>query len=472
MADHGEGFEVDDQTARTRLEQLVKRRRLSTTEFVRAFNQTAAELALMSPKREKIEVSWGQARRWINGELVTLPHPISCRVLEKMFAEFNVSAEALFGPPMLDETASIQSSHPLPQQHSASTLRRVGPVSQDEIEEVTNMAAAESAAFGEYAEQSNVGPHTLEQFEEDLRRIVKVYPNRPIYPLFVELRSLTNRLFRLLEGRQPPGRTRELYAIAGTLCAVQANACFDLGNLDAAKTQARTAFLCGELAEHNALRAWVRGLQALIAYWDDNYDVAADMAEQGWGFVPETGTARVRLASIEARARARLHDVRGTEAALAKAEWARERVAGHDDPGGMMAFPIAKQAYSAASAHLWLGGDAHYAKAEHLAEESLQLYTADPLEERRLGEMSLARLDLAVARLARRDLDGAAEQIREVLRTGGQRRVESVGRRLLQFRTQLERPYFQTSALATSMRDLIVDSPVTSTRALGAGSSS
>jgi DNA-binding XRE family transcriptional regulator len=76
------------------------------------------------------------------------------------------------------------------------------------------MAAAESARFGQFAEQSNVGPHTLEQFRADLARIVTSYPNRPIYPLFVELCALRNRAFELLEGRQHPEQGRELYLVA------------------------------------------------------------------------------------------------------------------------------------------------------------------------------------------------------------------------------------------------------------------
>lgn len=66
------------------------------------------------------------------------------------------------------------------------------------------MAVEESARFAEFAEQTNIGPHTLEQFTADIRRIVTVYPNRPIYPLFVELRSLRDRAFQKFEGRQFP----------------------------------------------------------------------------------------------------------------------------------------------------------------------------------------------------------------------------------------------------------------------------
>lgn len=464
---------MDGRSARMRLGQLVDKKRLTTSEFVRFFNRTAKAAAPASPTRETVEVSWSQARRWILGQVAGLPHPVSCRVLEEMFKDENETAETLFGPPIAEIPASLaQNLRTVP--HLSAAIghfdRGSAPGSPEDIEEMTTMAADESARFSEFAEQSNVGPHTLDQFQADLRRIVTVYPNRPIYPLFVELRSLRNRAFALLEGQQPPALTRELYLIAGALCAVLSNASFDLGNIPAAETQSRTAFLCAELAGHNSLRTWIRGTQALIAYWDDRFRDAVNLAEDGWRYAPESGTARVRLASIEARARARQRDPSGTEDALARAMEAREEVHTPDDPGGMMAFPMAKQLYSAAAARLWLGGEANYIEAERLAEESVRLYLSDPVEERRLGEMSLARLDFAVARLARRDLHGAAEQVDEVLEIGGQRRVESVSRRLHQLVASLERPYFQTSALATDLRERIMTSPAQHDRALpGAG---
>jgi hypothetical protein len=317
------------------------------------------------------------------------------------------------------------------------------------------MAASESARFGQFAEQSNVGPHTLEQFRADLVRIVTIYPNRPVYPLFVELRALRNRAFELLEGRQHPEQTRELYLVAGALCGVLANASFDLGWLPAAETQARTAFLCAELAGNNALRAWIRGTQSLVAYWDERPRAAVELAADGWRYVPETGTARVRLASIEARAHARLRDQRAAENALARAEQARDEVRGADDPGGMLAFPLAKQSYYAATARLWLGGKDSHTEAERDAAHAVELYEADPPEQRRLGELCLARLDLAAARLGCDDLDGAAEQLQDVLTIATKRRTDSVVRRLNQVRRGLQRPIYQACALAVDLDDQI-----------------
>ncbi len=434
MADAG-------QLPRTRLEQLVRQLRRTRVEFQKDFARTSDQLD------EGLTVSMRQVGRWMAGDVDGLPYPASCRVLEQMFGE---SAERLFGPPdpvSRRQVTTVEVSHP----------PRVGtePVEDMIMQREVTMAAAESARFGQFAEQSNVGPHTLEQFRADLARIVTTYPNRPVYPIFVELRALRNRAFELLEGRQYPEQSRELYLVAGVLCGVLANASFDLGWLPAAETQARTAFLCAELAGSNALRAWVRGTQSLVAYWDEQPRAAVELAVDGWRYVPETGTARVRLASLEARAHARLRDQRATDNALGRAEQARDEVRGADDPGGMLAFPLAKQSYCAATARLWLGGQDNHTDAERDAAHAVELYEDDPPEQRRLGELCLARLDLAAARLGRDDLDGSAEQLQIVLAIAAQRRIESVSRRLHQVGRTLRRPKYQTSALALDLYDQI-----------------
>jgi len=419
----------------------VRQLRQTRAEFQKDFARTSDQL------NEGLTVSTRQVDRWMVGDLDGLPHPAACRVLEQMFGE---SAERLFGPPepaSRGEVTTVEVLRPAPVGNE--------PVEDLAVQREVTMAAAESARFGQFAEQSNVGPHTLEQFRADLARIVTTYPNRPVYPLFIEVRALRNRAFELLEGRQYPEQSRELYLVAGALCGVLANASFDLGWLPAAETQARTAFLCAELAGNNALRAWVRGTQSLVAYWDERPRAAVELATDGWRYVPETGTARVRLAAIEARAHARLRDQRATDNALARAEQARNEVREADDPGGMLAFPLAKQSFYTATARLWLGGRDSYADAERNAIHAVQLYEADPPEQRRLGELCLARLDLAAARLGRDDLDGAVEQFQGVLAIAAQRRTDSIARRLNQVDRALQWPRYQTCALALDVHDQI-----------------
>jgi len=428
---------------RTRLEQLVRHVRHTNAEFRQMFEDTSAQLG------RKLTVSERHVARWLAGRLDGLPQPAACRVLEQMFGE---RAERLFGPPdPAPRTELTRTAPPRP----AATMEE--PAAEMTVQREVAMAAAESARFGQFAEQSNIGPHTLEQFRADLTQIVATYPNRPVYPSFVEVRELRNRAFELLEGRQHPEQSRELHLVTGVLCGVLANASFDLGWLPAAQTQARTAFLCAELAGNNALRAWVRGTQSLVAYWDDRLLTAVELAADGWRYVPETGTARVRLAALEARAQARLRDQRAAEDALARADQAREQVRGEDDPGGMLTFPVAKQTFYAATARLWLGGQTNYAAAERDAASAVQLYQIDAPEDRRLGELCLARLDLAAALLGRDDLDGTAAEIQDVLAIATQRRTDSVARRLGQVAAALERPRYQTSALVLDLHDQIRD---------------
>src|SRR5262249_13704804 len=290
-----------------------------------------------------LAVSQQHVGRWFGGKLKGLPYPAQCRVLEHMFG---VDAERLFGAVELPGAGEAPEGEAPGQARGGRVAARGesaggGRPEYDSGEEVS-MAAEESARFARFAERTNIGPHTLEQFAADIRRIVTVYPNRPVYPIFVEVRALRTWAFEKIEGRQFPEQTRDLYLATGLLCGILANASMDLGRLDAAETQARTAFLCAELAGSNWLRAWVRGTQSLIAYYDDRLMAAAELAASGRGFAVESGTAMVRLAALEARAYGRMRDRTGVDSALGLAAEARDNVIGEDDPGGMMIFPEAK----------------------------------------------------------------------------------------------------------------------------------
>ncbi|MGW4200939.1 hypothetical protein [Streptomyces sp. NPDC004726] len=398
--------------------------------FKARFEEAAQHLAgLEGPTSlATVTIEKRQFIRWMNGEVRTAPRTDARRVLRHLFP--GIPVDRLFAP-AADGTAA----------GAPAQWRRGdgGHVHDDGGNDVMSAAASESARFAARAETTNVGPHTMEQLEEDIRRIAATYPSRPVGPLFHEVRALRNRAFELLEGRQPPAYTRDLYVAAGVLCGILANASFDLGQYPAAHTHARTAFLCGELAEHNGLRTWVRGLQALITYWEGRPRDAVRLAETGLGFTPDQGDAHIRLAAIRARALGQLQQHQDATAALRDADRMREQLTEGDDlPGGMMAFPRGKQLFYASSAYLWLGPQ-HAATAEVHAVQAVGLYEAAAPGQRRLGEMSLAKLDLAAARLGCGELDGAAEQIHDVLAANAARGTESVRKRLNQFARHLTR---------------------------------
>lgn len=299
------------------------------------------------------------------------------------------------------------------------------------------------------------GPRTPERFRTDVERIIEAYPHQPVFPLFVELRELRDKALKALERRTPPERSRELFHTTGLICAAMANAAFDQGQLAAAEGQARTAHRCAELAEAQALRCWIRGTEALIAYWDKRPQDAVDLATDGGRFVPETGTALVRLAAIEARAHAQLGDAVAAEQALARVALARSEVTGPDRPGGLMEFTLPEQQAYAATTELLLGGRHRLARAERAVTEAITGYLQAPPERRRVGELCLARLDLAEVRIAADDLDAAGEQINDVLTTAATRPTEEVVRRLRQLVRALHRTRHQSAPQAIELRERI-----------------
>ncbi|MFF4642095.1 hypothetical protein [Streptomyces sp. NPDC001389] len=179
----------------------------------------------------------------------------------------------------------------------------------------------------------------------------------------------------------------------------------------------------------------------------------AEPLPQLYGDLP----AQIRLEGIKARAYGQLNRAGDALAALDAADRLRERLAEGDElPGGMMAFPVEKQLFYASSTHLWLTGAQHLADAEARADEAVEMFQAAPPERQRLGEMSLARMDLAMARLGRGDLDGAAAQIHTVLATNARRRTESVDRRIGHFTRQLALHPAAGAPVAIGLRESII----------------
>ncbi|WP_051158418.1 hypothetical protein [Nocardia carnea] len=346
---------------------------------------------------------------------------------------------------------------------TSDVWRHGGPViGSAHFKEATIMAAAESESyhFIQRTEASNVGPQTIDQLYGSVRNIVTRYPSRQVAPSFLDASLLRGEVFTLLKGQQHLGFRRDLYVFAAALSGVLANAAFDLGYFPVAETHARSALAAADEAGHNGLRTWVKGTQALIAYWDGRYRDAAQAAAAGWAVVPESGTARVRAAAIEARARARMGDPRGAEEALRRAEQAREAITDPDEIGGMMEFPMAKQLLYGGAARLMLEGRSNLVEAENLSSEAVGLYMQVPAADRRMGEMSLALLDLAEIGLIQQNLEAAAQHIDDVLAVGAGRRTESVSRRLFELHAALDRPTFRGVLAAISLRDRISDASV------------
>jgi transcriptional regulator with XRE-family HTH domain/tetratricopeptide (TPR) repeat protein len=325
--------------------------------------------------------------------------------------------------------------------------------SPPDLEEMIMAASAgQSAEFAEWAEATNVGPTTMEQFEQDIRGIAKSYLSSPPLPVVLTTLRVRNRLFALLEGRQYPNQARQLYLLAGRVCGLLAWMSSDLGRHMEAETQARTGWLCAELAEHDGLRAWIRATQSKLAYWDNRIRESAQLAEHGLRYV-SPDTAPVLLASLAARAWARLGQADSAHTALASAAEHREH-AGEDEVGGLYGFSLAQQRYLAGTTHLYLQEPEN---ALREAEEAVALFEGGRADERFYGAEILALIDAATAHLQAGALDGAADKLRPVLALQPQQRLATFTLRLGDMRDALRRSRYATSTEAIEMQHQITD---------------
>jgi transcriptional regulator with XRE-family HTH domain len=152
--------------------------------------------------------------------------------------------------------------------------------------------AYESSEHAALAESVSLGAATLDQFHDDVVRLASAYVCAPPFPVLHEASRVRNRTYLLLSRARWPRQRRDLYLVAGQLCALLASASFDLGHSDAAAAQARAAWTYGMLAEHDELRAWAAGMQATIVLWAGRPQEAIDRIDVGLGQRPSRKPTR------------------------------------------------------------------------------------------------------------------------------------------------------------------------------------
>jgi hypothetical protein len=270
-------------------------------------------------------------------------------------------------------------------------------------------------------------------------------------PLFMRTMLLGKRVFRLLQGHQPPDQTRELYLAAGRLYGLLAWMSGDLGYLGEAEMQGRTAWLCAELADHNGLRSWVLATQSKTAFWDGRRREAAAYARRGLTLSP-SGTAAVMLACQEADAWAELGAAEEARAALRAAEEARERVHESDDIGGLFSCGPFRLSNYAASVNLRLGDPAG---AIQLTEAALgYLDRGDP---RAYGTVAQVHICAVQAHVLADHLDGATAALTPVLAIPPAQRLDPVTQRMREVGRALVAPRLRGSSAARALQGQVED---------------
>jgi transcriptional regulator with XRE-family HTH domain/tetratricopeptide (TPR) repeat protein len=368
-----------------------------------------------------------------------IPQPVHPRRPQPAPPVYDVPAPAPSPPPLVVSVPTRRLSALADAARMAVPTRRRGelatPASRAEEAELMAAAAATAAEFGEWAEASTVGPITLEQLNQDVREIARDYLTQPPNQLLRRTLDHRARVISLLEGRLRPAHARELYVLAGKLCGLAAWMVDDLGYRAQAGTHARIAGLCADLADHSALRGWVRATQSKLAYWDGRPRSSAQFAEDGLTTgVRDSG--RVLLAGLAARGWAREGDRERATAALERMTAERAALEEADEVGGVWGFSEAQQYYLAGTAHLYLNQPE---KAARAADRAVWLFEIAPSNERFYGAETLALLDSAIAHVELGDLAEAAQRLEPVLSLAPDKRVELICRRSTDLQRTLER---------------------------------
>jgi transcriptional regulator with XRE-family HTH domain len=404
--------------------------------------------------------SWPQGgRRPIAFNLITLAHVFGT----DPGSLITVDEEAL-----LDERERIllRELHAARRKSSSDMPLRQVTSSPSPTTEVNNSrlapadAAAQSLEFAAWAESSNVGSSALEHLNFELSRIAVEYVHAPLLPLYRDLVMLRDSSFALLKGHQSPREAGELFFLTGTTCVLLAHASQNFGDDAAAMAHIRAAWACAEQSDHDGLRAWVRGTAALIAEWSNQQRRALEYTKEGQRYAASTDS-RVRLAAIEARAAAWIGDRHRAMAALDATRRARESPARSDEFdefGGVLSFPLPKQLCYAGTTYLLLG-EADLAQRHAL--DAIAGYESGPETARSYGDESLARLDLAAARVALGDLDGAHDAITPVLALPAELRIHQLGVGLARVRAALAAPQFARATFARSLAEQLDEFRVT-----------
>jgi tetratricopeptide (TPR) repeat protein len=310
---------------------------------------------------------------------------------------------------------------------TTSTFTDGAATDRGDLERQVKLAARRSLRFSSEMGGSNTTVETLEQITDEIRRLATAYQLQALPTLLADLVHVQDITFRLLEGRQRPSQSQTLYMLAAAASGMMANASHDLGDNYAAMTQARTAYMCADNAEHDGLRTWVRGIQSMVSYWAGWPHDAVRYARLGaLPAVNIRSTAAVWIAALEGRAWAAVGNDEEVNNAIQRAQDARERVLPNevDELGGKLTFPLPRQLYYAADALSWLPGSEE--AAESVADQALSEYGRAVSSERSYLDEAIAKTDIALARARRGEIDGANEAISPVLELSPALRIGGV----------------------------------------------
>ncbi|MEV0339652.1 helix-turn-helix domain-containing protein [Nocardia sp. NPDC050713] len=264
----------------------------------------------------------------------------------------------------------------------------------------------------------------------------------------LDLRSELTR--RIRAGACRPEEIRDLYVGLGRVCGVLAYLTLDLGQADTARVHAEAAFTLGDRADHDQLRAWARGTQALAFRFTKDFELARDAATDGLRYVGRsTGTAEPRLLCGLAASVANLGDSGSALELLGQADRARD-ACGPDEVPGLFSFSPAKQIYYHGFSLMWADEPKILRKSVQASNDAIAAWQV----QRSPGDEMLSQIYLASASARLGDLDGSISAVSPVLETPISAHFSWVRKRLKQLEALLAQ-HFPDSRVAAETRETL-----------------
>jgi hypothetical protein len=320
------------------------------------------------------------------------------------------------------------------------------------IEREVLMAAHEGSDHAEEYEQHGIGEATSEQLRADVIRLSRLSDTGSPFPVFLDLRRVRDRVYRLLDRRLWPREQTDLHFLLGCLNGLMGITANRLGYPDAAEELIRAGYASAAAIDHRPLQAQLRQQLSSVLYVRGRISESDELAVTGLEYLSQ-GPEAAHLYLNHARAAATLGDAGAARQAVSQAHEARE----HDysdellDIGGEFAVSLATHHALAGAALAETEGAERDAAAE--LERSVTLYDQGPGpgEQHWFGGKPLAGIDLAVVRLRSGALDAAATALEPALALPAEQRIADLTGRLALVRRELAAPVFRGSPQA---RDL------------------
>ncbi|HZR55160.1 MAG TPA: hypothetical protein VFB06_37440 [Streptosporangiaceae bacterium] len=324
------------------------------------------------------------------------------------------------------------------------------------VEREVLMTAHESSDHAEGSGQPGIGDVTFEQLRADVVRLARLSDEGEPFVVFLELRRVRDRIYRLLDRRLWPREQTDLYFLLACLNGIMGSAANRLGYPDAAEELDRAGWAYANAIDHRPLMARLRGELSVFAYFRGRFEQSRDLALSGLQYLsagPDGGALHI----YHARAAARLGDVDTARQAVHDAHDAHNREY-HDElleMGGTFAVSRATHYGMAGSALTAIQGAEPEADAE--LERAMGLYDEGPGpgENHWVVGKPLAGIELAVVRLRSGALDAAVAALEPALSLPAAQRISDVTIRLGAARDELAAPVFRGSVQARELGERI-----------------